>query len=145
MKYISILLFIVLTANVKAQSVSARSNELIVDFSDPRNDHSVSMSTVTWISPYDSLVKGDNLVVAADVKSTYGLLSAKVFVKDFASGKTLKEFKVSINEENKNNLRVFQKLPLPNGKYEIEILIENLEGFFVRTTRLAILQESKEK
>lgn len=147
MRYFVILFLIAFAGTVSAQSVSAKSSELIVDFSDPRSDHSVSMSTITWISPYDTLahVKGDNLVVAADVKSMYGLLSAKIFIKDPASHKALKDFKVPITEDNKNNLRIFQKIPLPNGKYEIEILIENLEGFFVRTTRQAIVEESKVK
>ncbi len=144
MKYSITLLFVAIVGIAKAQSVSARSNELIVDFSDPRSDHSVSMSTISWISPYDSLVKGDNLVVAADVKSIYGLLSAKLFIKD-ASGKTLKDFKTPITEDNKNNLRVFQKVPLPVGRYEIEVLIENLEGFFVRDRRIVIMQDSKVK
>lgn len=140
MKHIFIIIFIALAGTTCAQSVSARSNELIVDFSDPRNDHSVSMSTIKWATPVDSVTRlnQETISISAEVNSIYGTLSAKLRVKDLKAGKILSEFKVPIVEETKTHVLVERVFTLTKGEFEIEILAENLEGFFVRSTRKVI-------
>ncbi len=147
MRYFAIALILLPVIAAKAQTLSARSNELIVDFSDPRNDHSVSMSTITWSTPVDTLtvISGDKLVVSAEVKSIYGLLSAKLRVKERKTTKVLNEFKIPIDDDNKNNFRIERNLTLLKGEIEIEILIENLEGFFVKSSRFVVVNSAKTK
>src|SRR5258706_15983223 len=100
MRFIILILFVFMGLKSMSQNVSAKSNELIVDFSDPRKDNSVTLSTINWISPVDSVthLKQEIFSISAEVKSMYGLLSAKLRVKDRKTNEVLNEFKFTIDE-----------------------------------------------
>ena len=122
-----------------AQNVSAKSNKITIDLSDPRKDNSVSIPTISWMEPADSIsyVKDGNFNMVAEVKSIYGLNSVKLRLMDRRNKTVLKEFKLSIEESSRNSLRIDRSFALPNGEIEIEIEAENMGGFSARVSRVA--------
>lgn len=120
-----------------AQSISAKSNEITIDFSDPRKDNSVSIPTINWFTPADSIsyLRDGKYYMAADVKSIYGLNSVKIRLKNKTTNVVIREFKQPIEEGTKNIYKISRDFNLPKGDYEIEIQAENMEGFFARVSK----------
>ncbi len=136
--YILIFVLIIVVAfKTTAQNISARSNEITVDFSDPRKDNSVSIPTINWNIPKDSIsfLEDGKYYRAAEVKSIYGLNSVKIRLKNKKTNTVIREFKQSIEEGSKNIFKISRDFNLPNGEYEIEIIAENMEGFYARVAK----------
>lgn len=139
MRYCILFFLLVAFADVFSQTVRDRSNEINVDFSDPRRDNSVSIPTINWTTPADSVVtlKDGKFLMVAEVTSIYGLNSVKLRLRDKKNNTVIKEFKLTIEENSKNVLKIERTLDLPNGKIEIEVLAQNMEGFYARVYRIA--------
>jgi antitoxin component YwqK of YwqJK toxin-antitoxin module len=119
--------------------VSAKSNKITIDLSDIRKDNSVSIPTINWMVPVDSIsyLENGKFNMVAEVKSIYGLNSVKLRLMDRKNRTVLKEFKLNIEENSRNYLRIDRGFTLPNGEIEIEIEAENMDGFSSRVTRIA--------
>ncbi len=122
-----------------AQNVSAKSNKITIDLSDPRKDNSVSIPTISWKVPVDSIsyLNDGKFNMLAEVKSIYGLNSVKLRLIDRKNRVVMKEFKMSIEENSRNSLVIDRSFTLPNGEIEIEVEAENMEGFSAHVSRIA--------
>jgi hypothetical protein len=147
MKQVIFIFFIVSGFNSVAQNISAKSNEIRIDFSDPRKDNSVSIPTINWSIPRDTIsyLSDGKYYMAADVKSIYGLNSVKIFLKNKKTNTLIREFKQSIEEGSKNIYKISRDFNLPAGEYEIEIQAENMEGFSAKVTKLVRVDPSLKK
>jgi len=123
MRNTMLILLSLVCVNTYAQNVSAKSNRITIDLSDPRKDNSVSIPTISWTEPVDSIsyLKDGKFSMMAEVKSIYGLNSVKLRLIDRRSKVVLKEFKLSIEENSRNSLRIDRSFTLPNGEIEVEV------------------------
>ena len=139
MQYTIIILLSLVCVKTYGQNVSAKSNKITIDLSDPRKDNSVSIPTINWMEPVDSIsyLKDGKFNMLAEVKSIYGLNSVKLRLTDRRNKTVLKEFKLSIEENSRNSIRIDRSFTLPNGEIEIEIEAENMEGFSAKVSRVA--------
>lgn len=139
MRSVITIILISICFNTYAQNVSAKSNKITIDLSDIRKDNSVSIPTINWMVPVDSIsyLENGKFNMVAEVKSIYGLNSVKLRLMDRKNRTVLKEFKLNIEENSRNYLRIDRGFTLPNGEIEIEIEAENMDGFSSRVTRIA--------
>ncbi len=148
--FLILICVIFISFDVLSQSLSAKSNEISVDFSDLKKNYSISIPTIRWSVPADSIsyLSDGKFIINAEVKSIYGLNSVDLRIKDRQNKKPIKELSLLINQASNNYLLVNQEILLPDGEFEIYLVADNTGGFSSRVYRVAYVKgvtEDKKK
>ena len=116
--------------SVQAQTVTTRTNEFEVDFSDPKKLVTSTVPAINWITPSaeTNYVQENKFKIKFEVESKSGLKNVTLSVKENIETASRGSQTIMPEEGEKFNLTVEKTLTLLDGDNIVEIIAENNEG-----------------
>lgn len=115
---------------VKAQNVTARTNEFEVDFSDPKKQLATTIPVINWITPIaeTNYAQENKYKIKIEVESDKAIKSITIFVKEneTTSSRGMTSVKPEAGQEMK--MTVEKSLTLMEGENLLEVVAENMDG-----------------
>ena len=113
-----------------AQTVTTRTNEFEVDFSDPKKLVTSTVPFVNWITPAaeTNYVQDNKFKIKFEVESKSGLKNVTLSVKENIETASRGSQTIMPEESDKFNLTVEKTLTLLDGDNIVEVIAENNEG-----------------
>ena len=124
-------------ANLTAQNLSSKSNEVSLDFSGLKKTNS-SLPLISWISPVNetSFLKDGKISMDIEISSKTSLKKVNLIIRDRGTNEVKAQTSIPISEGAKNLLKIKKNLSLPDGVILVEIIAENIDGLSSRAFRI---------
>jgi hypothetical protein len=139
MKKLIMLFLLPWVANlVTAQNFSGKTNDVILDFKNPTHSNvAVSLPVITWRSPQQEYTNstGSSIEIEATVTSDVDLASIRILIGDGSTSRGEKP----VDVENVKEFRIRQAIKLLDGQNVIEIMVENINGGRVSSSRSVLV------
>jgi hypothetical protein len=141
MKTVMVLFFSVMTLAVYSQSVTARTNEFEIDFSDPKKLVTSTVPSINWITPVPetNYVQENKFKIKFEVVSTSGLKNVTLSVKENIETSSRGSQTIMPEETEKFRLVVEKTLTLLDGDNIVEVVAENSEGVRTVSARKVVI------
>ncbi|HNT50028.1 MAG TPA: caspase family protein [Cyclobacteriaceae bacterium] len=133
-----ILLLLVLMSNgVWAQTVTSRTNEFEVDLSDPKKVVNSTVPVINWITPVAeaSFAQDSRFKIKVEVQSVTALKNVTISIKETIAAASRGTQAIMPEEGNPYVIIVDKTLNLINGENVLEIIAENIEGIKTFSSR----------
>ena len=135
MKTIGILLLLLVSNFLHAQSFSNKTNAISLDYTKPMVG--TALPQIVWSSPRteSSVTTDESILLEANIKSDVYLKKVKLVV---SNGGETREKRITISE-NQNQLSIRQPLTILDGENVIKFVAENINGGKVSSTRTILV------
>ncbi|MCS6975206.1 MAG: caspase family protein [Cyclobacteriaceae bacterium] len=143
--------------SVQAQNMTAKTNKVSVDFSNPKSDSHSSFPKIVWINPANETVfqKDGKFDFKFSIESRDPLVKVTVNVREKDNNVTLRggpnasaqgairgsQF-IDIKESDKYSLTADRSIKLVDGVNEVEIIAENAQGVKSSSSRFIHVGET---
>ena len=129
LKWILILLAGV-TITVNAQTVSTRTNDFEVDYTDSKKALNSAIPVISWLTPIPetSYVESSKYVIKFEISSTVAIKSVTITIKETLQATTRGTQTVLPKAEEKMHIVIERNLTLLDGENLLEIVAENIDG-----------------
>jgi hypothetical protein len=143
-KLTTLLLVLVAIPGLYGQSISAKTNKVSVDFSDPKTDTNSSFPNISWITPVNETVflKDNKMDLKFMIDSRHVIAKVTINVREKDSPASRGTQFVTPTDKEKNNMLVERKITLLEGVNEIEVIVENQQGIKTSSVRYAHVGET---
>lgn len=135
----NIFLFVVCLCPILSfsQNFSARSNSMVLNYSDPKSSLSSSLPRITWQSPLNETVflKEGKLAFEVTVECKTPIKTVQVNIKDKATGLTQASLSLPVSDDKQLKVNATKNLSLPDGVNELEVVAINRDGVTAISTR----------
>ena len=120
-----------------AQNITTKTNEVSLDFSDPKKSYASSIPKISWNAPENetSFLKEGKINIAASIEAKHTLKSVTLTILDKTNNKVVGTSQVKVGDDNKLLLKIDRNLTLLDGVNEIEIAAENTDGLKASSKR----------
>ena len=129
LKWILILLAGV-TITVNAQTVSTRTNDFEVDYTDAKKAMHSAIPVISWLTPVPetSYVESSKYVIKFEISSTVAIKSVTITIKETIQATTRGTQTVLPKEAEKMHVVIERSLTLLDGENLLEVVAENIDG-----------------
>ena len=129
LKWILILLAGV-TITVNAQTVSTRTNDFEVDYTDSKKALNSAIPVISWLTPIPetSYVESSKYVIKFEISSAVAIKSVTITIKETLQATTRGTQTVLPKAEEKMHIVIERNLTLLDGENLLEIVAENIDG-----------------
>lgn len=131
---LALVLMLGVIAGVRAQSVSTRTNEFEVDFSDPAKLVNTTIPVINWITPVaeTNYVGETKYKIKFEIESSTPLKNITIQIKEAPNAGSRGVQKIIPEEGEKNHIILEKNITLMDGNNILEIVAENMDG--IKTT-----------
>lgn len=129
-KHVAPIILLFIQSILSAQNLTSKSNEVGLDFSDPKKNYATSISKIVWQTPENDVTfqKDGRVEVKLTVESRHPLKTIELFIMEKESKKQLGMFSVDIPRENWQNIKINKTITLLDGINEILVVATNNDG-----------------
>ena len=129
LKWILILLAGV-TITVNAQTVSTRTNDFEVDYTDAKKAMHSAIPVISWLTPVPetSYVESSKYAIKFEISSAVAIKSVTITIKETIQATTRGTQTVLPKEEEKMHVVIERNLTLLDGENLLEVVAENIDG-----------------
>jgi hypothetical protein len=129
-KIILSIVSLIVTISSLAQNFSSRSNEMVLNYSDPKKSLSTTLPKITWQSPFNEtiFVKEGKLSVEFTVESKTPIKSIQLLVRDKVENVVRGTVAVPVEDEKQLLIQVNRMLTFFDGISELEVTVQNRDG-----------------
>ena len=126
----AVVLILGITAMVKAQNVSTRTNEFEVDFSDPKKLVTSTVPAINWITPLaeTNYAQENRYSIKFEIESSTALKSISISIKETVEAASRGTQTILPKETEKMHAVIERNLTLMDGENLLEIVAENTDG-----------------
>jgi hypothetical protein len=119
-----------LTTVLKAQSVSTRTNEFEVDYSDPKRVVNSTIPVINWVTPIPetNYAQESRYSIKFEVASLSALKNITISIKETVAAASRGIQTILPKEEEKMHAVIERNLTLMDGENLLEIVAENVDG-----------------
>jgi len=120
-----------------SQNFSARSNAMVLNYSDPKNSLSSTLPRITWQAPINETVflKEGKLSIELTVECKTPIKTVQLNIKDKLTGMTQASLSLPTTEDKQLKVSATKNLTLPDGVNELEVVAINRDGITAISTR----------
>lgn len=124
------LMFVTLTYAGFAQTVSTRTNDFEVDFSDPQKLVNTTIPVINWITPVAeaTYVQEGKYKIKFEIESTTAVKNIIIAIKETAESTTRGQLSIQPEGNDQFKSTVEKNLTLMDGENLLEIIAENVDG-----------------
>jgi len=122
-----------------AQNITAKTNEIEVNSATQLNLQKPSLfPSINWIVPIaeHSIVHNGLFYIQAKVKCETKLNKVEIVVKSIETNQVLGKHVHEIQKNELNSLVIEKTIHLPDGKNQLEVMAENMDGLKVYSTKV---------
>ena len=127
---LALMLLVGLAGAANAQSVSTRTNDFEVDYTNPNKALNSAIPVINWITPVPetNYVQESKYSIKFEIVSTIALKSIMVSIKESLEAASRGTQTVLPKEDEKLHLVIERNLTLMDGENLLEIIAENMDG-----------------
>ena len=127
---LAVVLVLAITAMVRAQNVSTRTNEFEVDFSDPKKLVASTVPAINWITPIaeTNYAQENRYSIKFEIESSTALKSISISIKETVEAASRGTQTILPKETEKMHAVIERNLTLMDGENLLEIVAENTDG-----------------
>ncbi len=127
---LAFVLVLAITAMVRAQNVSTRTNEFEVDFSDPKKLVASTVPAINWITPLaeTNYAQENRYSIKFEIESSTALKSISISIKETVEAASRGTQTILPKETEKMHAVIERNLTLMDGENLLEIVAENTDG-----------------
>ncbi len=113
-----------------AQNFASRSNEMILNYKDPKKNLSTTLPKISWQSPFNETIflKEGKLAVEFTVDSKTPIKSIQLLVRDKINNVIKGTVSVPIEDEKQLQIKVTKNITFSDGISELEVSVQNRDG-----------------
>ena len=122
--------FVLIALGASAQTVTTRTNEFEVDFSDPKKLVNTTVPVINWITPIAETTFGqeNRFNIKVDVSSSTPLKTIVISLKESAESATRGSQAIKPELAEQLHVVIEKNLNLMDGENIVEIVAENMDG-----------------
>lgn len=137
MRNLYLLVFLHFGSAGYAQNFSARSNTVLLDFSDSKTNLTTAVAKIEWQAPFNQTVflKNGELQIEATLESKIPLKAITLIYRSKTSNEQLGATSIPIPDDKTLFIKVSRKLMLLDGVGELVIVAENRDGLKTSSSR----------
>lgn len=119
------------------QNFSSRSNDMMLNYTDPKKSLSTTLPKITWQSPFNPTIflKEGKYTIELIVDSKTPIKSVQILVRDKKSDEVRGTMSVPMDDEKRLQVEVTKNLTLTDGVSEIEVIAQNRDGQIAKSFR----------
>lgn len=116
--------------NLSSQNLTSRSNEVGLDFSDPKKKYTSSIPKIIWKSPESEVtfLNDGKINLKVSIESKHSLKSINLTIRDKESRTEIAKSDVEVSRTKNQDVKIEKAITLLNGINEIEVSVENIDG-----------------
>jgi hypothetical protein len=121
---------VIISTSTLAQNFSSRSNEMVLNYTDPKKSLSTTLPKITWQTPFNEtiFVKEGKLSVEFTVESKTPVKSIQLLVRDKVNNVVKGTVSVPLDDEQQLLVKVTKNLTFSDGISELEVSVQNRDG-----------------
>jgi Caspase domain len=125
-----LMVFVALCTSAFAQTVSTRTSNFEVDFSDPKKLVNSTVPVINWITPIaeTSYSQESRFKIKLNVDAITSLKSVTIYVRENEESAARGTLPIMPEEDGKLHMEIDKMLTLMDGENLIEIVAENTDG-----------------
>lgn len=137
MKNHFIAILILVNLNSIGQSLSSKSANVSLDFSDPKKSYATSAPSIHWQLPANdvSYAKDGKLPLQLEIRSKVPIKVVSILIVDKQTSEKKAETQIPVKDDSKNLMKIERTITLPDGVNQIEVKAENEDGIKSTVTK----------
>lgn len=138
---VTMLLLLLITSAAMSQTVTTRSSEFEVDFSDPKKLVTTTVPVINWTLPIPetSYVQEPKFAIKVDIESAKDLKSITINIKQTIETASRGSLNIQPKEAEKLHTMVEKNITLMDGDNVIEVVAENIDGVKTSSWRKVVV------
>lgn len=128
--YIITFWIVLIGTSTVAQNFASRSNEMILNYKDPKKSLSTTLPKISWQSPFNETIflKEGKLAIEFTVDSKTPIKSIQLLVRDKVNNVVKGTVSVPIEDEKQLQIKVTKNITFSDGISELEVSVQNRDG-----------------